>query len=69
MLAPSIFETGKPTLTPCNKTAGQSKKIAISAFLIILSLEHAVDSLRGRVFEVCLADLQNENHESAWRKI
>jgi small subunit ribosomal protein S3Ae len=54
VLAPSIFETGKPTLTPCNKTAGQ---------------KHAVDSLRGRVFEVCLADLQNENHESAWRKI
>jgi len=25
VLAPSVFETSKPTLTPCNKTAGQSK--------------------------------------------
>jgi len=54
VLAPSIFETNRPTLTPCNKTAGQ--KIA-------------ADSLRGRVFEISLADLMNENHEVAWRKV
>lgn len=45
------------------------RKSILARFLIIFFLEHAVDSLRGRVFEVCLADLQNENHESAWRKI
>jgi small subunit ribosomal protein S3Ae len=54
VLVPSIFETGRPTITPCNKTAGQ--KIA-------------ADSLRGRIFEASLADLQNEAHEQAWRKI
>jgi small subunit ribosomal protein S3Ae len=54
VLAPTLFETNKPTITPCNKTAGQK----ISA-----------DSLRGRVFDISLADLQNEKHEDAWRKI
>jgi small subunit ribosomal protein S3Ae len=43
-----------PTLTPANKSAGQ--KIA-------------ADSLRGRVFELSLADLNNDAHEQAWRKV
>lgn len=54
---PSNFEVSTPTLTPCNKSAGQ--KIA-------------ADSLRGRVFEISLADLNrdpNEQKELAWRKV
>jgi len=54
---PSIFDVPNPTVTPCNKTAGQ--KIA-------------ADSLRGRVFEICQADLAldpNEQKELAWRKV
>jgi len=54
---PSIFDVPCPTITPCNKTAGQ--KIA-------------ADSLRGRVFEICQADLAldaNEQKELAWRKV
>jgi len=51
---PSVFDKQVPTLTPANKSAGQ--KIA-------------ADSLRGRVFEVSLADLNNDAHEQAWRKV
>jgi len=51
---PSIFDTTVPTLTPANKSAGQ--KIA-------------ADGLRGRVFEISLADLNNDAHEQAWRKV
>jgi len=53
--APSIFEVRTPTLTPCNKAAGQN----IPA-----------DSLRGRVFQITHADLNQQNkHEHAWRII
>jgi small subunit ribosomal protein S3Ae len=51
---PSVFDVRVPTLTPCNKTAGQ--KIA-------------ADSLRGRVFTVSLGELNRDAHESAWRNI
>jgi len=51
---PSVFDNRVPTLTPCNKTAGQ--KIA-------------ADSLRNRVFEISLADLNREAHEQSWRKV
>lgn len=54
---PSIFDVTTPTLTPCNKTAGQK----VSG-----------DSLRGRVFEINQADLAidaNEQKELAWRKV
>jgi small subunit ribosomal protein S3Ae len=51
---PSNFDVSAPTLTPCNKAAGQ--KIP-------------ADSLRGRVFEISLGDLNREAHESAWRKV
>jgi small subunit ribosomal protein S3Ae len=54
VLVPSIFDTRAPTITPCNKSAGQ--KIA-------------ADNLRGRVFEVSLADLNREAHEQSWRKV
>lgn len=51
--APSLFEVRVPTLTPCNKAAGQS----IPA-----------DSLRGRIFQITHADLNQQNkHEHAWR--
>jgi len=40
--APSLFEVRVPTLTPCNKAAGQ---------LI------PADSLRGRIFSITHADL------------
>jgi len=54
VLVPSTFDNRVPTITPCNKSAGQK----ISA-----------DSLRGRVFEISLADLNREAHEHAWRKV
>jgi len=54
VLVPSIFDTRAPTITPCNKSAGQ--KIA-------------ADNLRGRVFEISLADLNREAHEQSWRKV
>jgi ribosomal protein S3AE len=41
----------------------------LSRFLTLQIKEIAADSLRGRVFEISLADLQNENHEAAWRKV
>jgi len=50
---PTVFDVRTPTITPCNRTAGQ--KIAS-------------DSLKGRVFEVSLADLNRDNNE-AWRKM
>jgi len=51
---PSNFDVAAPTLTPCNKAAGQ--KIP-------------ADSLRGRVFEISLGDLNQNAHEQAWRKV
>merc|ERR1712241_692753 len=51
---PSIFDNPVPTLTPVNKSAGQK----VSS-----------DSLRGRVFEISLADLNRDAHEQAWRKV
>merc|ERR1712151_1170831 len=51
---PSIFDNPVPTLTPVNKSAGQK----VSS-----------DSLRGRVFEMSLADLNRDAHEQAWRKV
>jgi len=51
---PSVFDVRVPTLTPCNKTAGQ---------------KNAADSLRGRIFTVSLGELNNDAHENAWRKI
>jgi len=51
---PTVFDNRVPTLTPCNKTAGQK----LSA-----------DSLRGRVFEISLADLQNKSNNEYWRKM
>jgi len=51
---PSTFDQRVPTLTPCNKQIGQ--KIP-------------ADSLRGRVFEISLADLNREAHEQNWRKV
>merc|ERR1712151_100717 len=45
---PSIFDNPVPTLTPVNKSAGQK----VSS-----------DSLRGRVFEMSLADLNRDAHE------
>jgi len=51
---PAVFDVRVPTITPCNKTAGQ---------------KHASDSLKGRVFEISLADLQNKSNTEAWRKM
>merc|ERR1712032_1250178 len=51
---PSNFDISTPTLTPCNKAAGQ--KIP-------------ADSLRGRVFEIPLGDLNQNAHDKAWRKV
>lgn len=41
-------------MTPCNKTAG---------------LKNAADSLRGRVFNICLADCNKESENNAFRKL
>ena len=43
---PAVFDVRNPTMTPCNKTAG---------------LKNSVDSLRGRVFDINLADLQTKS--------
>jgi len=51
---PSNFDNSAPTLTPCNKAAGQKLP---------------ADSLRGRVFEISLGDLNQNAHEQAWRKV
>jgi small subunit ribosomal protein S3Ae len=51
---PTVFDVRTPTITPCNRTAGQ--KIA-------------ADSLKGRVFEISLADLNRDSNEQAWRKM
>jgi len=51
---PSIFDVRVPTLSPCNKTAGQKV---------------AADSLRGRVFTISLGELNRDAHEMAWRQI
>jgi len=40
----------------------------VSAFQLII-LEIAADSLKGRVFEVSLADLNRDSNEQAWRKM
>ena len=34
-----------------------------------MSIENSADSLRGRVFEISLGDLNREAHENAWRKM
>ena len=36
---------------------------------MLLYVEIPADSLRGRVFEISLGDLNKEAHESAWRKV
>ena len=52
--APSAFQTREAALTPVNKTAGRKKEST---------------SLKGRVFELCLADLNPDAPEMNWRKI
>merc|ERR1712195_295988 len=53
--APTAFEVRVPTLTPCNKAQGQN----IPA-----------DSLRGRIFQITHADLNQTNkHDLAWRVV
>lgn len=48
----------------------QPVKVSNFHHLILPStLEIAADSLRGRVFEISLADLQNKANSDAWRKI
>ena len=45
-------------------------KVKIKAILIIFyCLENSADSLKGRVFEVSLADLNRDSAAEAWRKI
>ena len=54
VLAPSVFETPEICLTPVNKTAGGKREST---------------RLKGRVFEVSLADLKTNQQEMNWRKI
>jgi small subunit ribosomal protein S3Ae len=53
VLAPG-FDKRCITLTPCNKTAG---------------LTNSADSLRGRVFNISLADCNKEQENNNWRKL
>jgi len=53
VLAPG-FEKRCITLTPCNKTAG---------------LINSADSLRGRVFNISLADCNKDTEATNWRKL
>lgn len=54
VLAPSVFETREACLTPVTKTAGGRKES---------------NRLKGRVFEISLADLKTDMPEMNWRKI
>lgn len=51
---PSTFDVSAPTITPCNKSAGQ---------------KNAADSLKGRVFEINLADLNRDAADQSFRKV
>jgi small subunit ribosomal protein S3Ae len=71
---PTVFDVRNPTITPCNRTAGQSKYHDPSGFAVFYRIltyyiEIAADSLKGRVFEVSLADLNRDSNEQAWRKM
>jgi small subunit ribosomal protein S3Ae len=45
-------------------------RVSTNRWLIILSLlENSADSLKGRVFEVSLADLNRDSNDQAWRKM
>ena len=52
--APSAFQTREACLTPVNKTSGRHKESS---------------SLKGRVFDISLADLNQDAPEMSWRKI
>ena len=54
VLAPSVFETREACLTPCTKASGGKRESA---------------KLKGRVFEISLADLKTDQAEMSWRKI
>lgn len=54
VLAPSVFETREACLTPVTKSAGGRKES---------------NRLKGRVFEISLADLKTDMPEMSWRKI
>lgn len=42
-------------------------KVSLVAFFYFLEI--SADSLRGRVFNISLGDLNNNAHDQAWRKI
>jgi len=54
VLAPSVFNSREACLTPVTKTMGQIKE---------------TDRLKGRVFDISLADLNDDTPEMNWRKI
>ena len=54
VLAPSVLETREACLTPVTKSAGGRKE---------------GNKLKGRVFEISLADLKKNMPEMSWRKI
>lgn len=54
VLAPSVFETREACLTPVTKSSGGKRES---------------NRLKGRVFEISLADLKKKMPEKSWRKI
>jgi len=54
VLAPSIFTNREACITPVTRSAGQ---------------KHEEDNLRGRVYEISLADLNKDSSEQSWRKM
>ena len=54
VLAPSVFESREACLTPVTKASGGRKES---------------NRLKGRVFEISLADLKTDQPEMSWRKI
>ncbi len=54
VLAPSVFETREACLTPVSKATSGGKE---------------ANKLKGRVFEISLADLKKNMPEMSWRKI
>jgi small subunit ribosomal protein S3Ae len=41
----------------------------LAGFIILYQIENSADSLKGRVFDISLADLNRDSAAEAWRKI
>jgi hypothetical protein len=58
-----------PSLLAIRQPVKVSLPFVLVCFLTVNFVEIAADSLKGRVFEISLADLQNKSSGDAWRKM